>query len=301
MNLKRMVLCAVFLSAALSAAEPFSFVRPVKVSDSFLCSVFIRQSSRYSFFIPGADQPVVKLSSVQADFYGYLTVRQVNSAGNPERLSIRADRFSGSINGIPVKTDLPAGTWIEADLSQGKAVFSIGGKSLDPDRQLLFGHLFPPASNFSLADLTGRSRILPKPGEGWKPDLAAFLKMLGQRRIELTPASFRSGVTYHGPDRVGKFACRKFSILIETVRLTDYDCRFKVTFSLAPSGPPVQSTRDVTEVIRQVVRSEQPFAAGTKIELHNHDHNECTLFPVESVPPLKKPKKKLGAWESLLF
>ena len=130
MNLKRMVLCAVFLSAALSAAEPFSFVRPVKVSDSFLCSVFIRQSSRYSFFIPGADQPVVKLSSVQADFYGYLTVRQVNSAGNPERLSIRADRFSGSINGIPVKTDLPAGTWIEADLSQGKAVFSIGGKRL---------------------------------------------------------------------------------------------------------------------------------------------------------------------------
>ena len=301
MNLKRMILCIVFLSAALAAAEPFSFVRPVKVSDHFLCSVLVRQSSKYLFFIPGADQPVVKLSSVQADFYGYLTVRQVGPAGEPERLSIRADRFSGSINGIPVKTNLPAGTWIEADLSHGKAVFSSGGKALDPDHQLLFAHLFPPASNGSLADLTGRSRILPKPGEGWKPDLTAFLKMLGQRRIVLTPSAFRSGVTYHGPERVGKFACRKFSILIETVRLTDYDCRFKVTFSLAPSGPPVQSTRDVTEVIRQVVRSEQPFAAGTRIELHNQDHTERTLFPAESVPPLKKPKKKLGAWESLLF
>ena len=300
MNLKRTILCVVLLSGILSAAETFSFVRPVRESESFRCSLLVKQSSQYSFFVPGNDQPVVKLSSVQADFYGYLTVLQVNSAGNPDRIRIRADRISGSVNGRAVKSDLPPAAVIEGDLTGGKAQFSTGGKTLAPELQLLFAHLFPPASDASLADLTGRSQVLPKTGEGWKPDLTAFIKMLERRRIQLPPASFRSGITYHGPERVGKLQCRKFTILIETAKLTDYDCRFKYTFSLAPSGPPVQSVREVTEVIRQVIRSEQPFAAGTRIELHNQDHTECTLLPVASVPPLKKAEKPRGAWESLL-
>ncbi|MBR4665508.1 MAG: hypothetical protein IKO93_16715 [Lentisphaeria bacterium] len=300
MNLKRSILCAVLLSGILSAAETFSFVRPARVSESFRCSLLVKQSSQYSFFVPGNDRPVVKLSSVQADFYGYLTVLQVNSAGNPDRIRIRADRISGAVNGRAVKADFPPAAVIEGDLTGGKAQFSSGGKTLAPDLQLLFAHLFPPASNASLADLTGRSHVLPKTGEGWKPDLTAFIKMLERRRIQLPPASFRSGVTYHGPERVGKLQCRKFTILIETAKLTDYDCRFKFTFSLAPSGPPVQSVREVTEVIRQVIRSEQPFAAGTRIELLNQDHTECTLLPVASVPPPKKAEKPRGAWESLL-
>lgn len=300
MSLKRIILSSVLLPAAMAAAETFSFARPVKVSDSFLCALLVKQSSQYSFFVSGNDQPAVKLSSVQADFYGYLTVRQVNPVGNPDRLSIRADRFSGSVNGRQLKSNLPSGTWIDADLSGGRAVFFVEGKPLDAELQLLFAHLFPPASTGTLADLTGTSRILPKPGEGWKPDLTAFIKMLASRRIQLPPSSFRSGVTYHGPERVGKLSCQKFGILIETAKLTDYDCRFKLTFSLAPSGPPVQMVREVTEVIRQVIRSEQPFAAGTRIELLNQDRTESTLLPVETIPPLKKAKKPAHAWESLL-
>ena len=300
MSLKRILSFLVLLPAALTAAETFSFVRPVKASDSFRCSLLVKQSSQYSFFVPGNEQPVVKLSSMQADFYGYLTVRQVNSVGNPDRLAIRADRFSGSVNGKQIKSTLPSGTWIDADLSGGRAVFSVEGKTLDDGLQLLLAHLFPPVSTFTLADLTGPSRILPKPGEGWKPDLTSFIKMLAHRRIELPPSSFRSGVTYQGPERVGKLHCQKFGILIETSKLTDYDCRFKLTFSLPPSGPPAQMVREVTEVIRQVLRSEQPFAAGTRIELLNQDHTECTLLPVASVPPPKKAEKPRGAWESLL-
>lgn len=300
MKLKTIILIAVLLPAALAASAPFSFVRPAKVSDSFRCSILIRQSSQYSFFIPGADQPVVKLSSVQAEFYGYLTVRKVNSAGNPERLLIRSDRMSGSINGLQLKSALPSGSLIEADLSGGKSVFSVGGKMPDPDLQIILSHLFPPASDSSLADLTGRSRILPKQGEGWKPDLTSFLKMLAQRRIQLTPSAFRSGITYQGTERIGKLPCRKFSILIETSRPTDYDCRFKLSFSMATSGPPVRSDREVTEVIRQVIRSDQPFASGTRIELLNQDHSEYFLFPVKSIPPQKKAPEKLGTWESLL-
>ncbi len=300
MSLKRILLFLILLPAALTAAETFSFVRPVRTSDSFLCSLLVKQSSQYSFFVPGNEQPVVKLSSVQADFYGYLTVRQVNPVGNPDRLSIRADRFSGSVNGKQIESDLASGTWIDADLTGGRAVFSVEGKPLAADLQLLLAHLFPPASTFTLADLTGPSRILPKPGEGWKPDLTAFIKMLARRRIQLPPSSFRSGVTYHGPERVGKFHCQKFGILIETAKLTDYDCRFKLTFSLAPSGPPAQMVREVTEVIRQVLRSEQPFAAGTRIELLNQDRTESTLLPVEVIPPLKKAKNPSHAWESLL-
>lgn len=299
MNLKRTILCTALLPVALSAAETFSFVRPVRVSESFRCSLLVKQSSRYSFFVPGNDQPVVKLGSVQADFYGYLTVLQVNSAGNPDRIRIRADRISGSVNGRAVNP-LPSGAVVEGDLTGGKAQFSCGGKALSSDLQLLFAHLFPPASKSSLAELTGRSRVLPKTGEGWKPDLTPFIKMLERRRIQLPAASFRSGITYHGPDRVGKLQCRKFTILIETAKLTDYDCRFKYTFSLAPSGPPVQSVREVIEVIRQVVRSEQPFAAGTRIELLNQDHTECSLLPVASVPPPKKAEKPRGGWEALL-
>ena len=290
----------VLLPAALTAAETFSFVRPVRTSDSFLCSILVKQSSQYSFFVPGNEQPVVKLSSVQADFYGYLTVRQVNPVGNPDRLSIRADRFSGSVNGRQIKSELPPGTWIDADLSGGRAQFSAGGKPLDAGLQLLFTHLFPPASPFTLADLTGHSRILPKPGEGWRPDLTAFIKMLARRGIQLPSSAFRSGVTYHGSEPVGKLLCRKFGILIETAKLTDYDCRFKLTFSLAPSGPPVQMVREVTEMIRQVLRSEQPFAAGTRIELLNQDRTESTLLPVKTVPPLKKAEKPRGGWEALL-
>ena len=300
MNLKRTILCAVLLPGVLSAAETFSFVRPVRVSESFRCSLLVKQSSQYSFFIPGNELPVVKLSSVHADFYGYLTVQQVNSAGNPDRIRIRADRISGSVNGRTVKSGLPSGAVVEGDLSGGKAQFSSGGNALAPDLQLLFAHLFPPASDASLSDLTGRSHVLPKSGEGWKPDLSVFIKMLERRRIQLPPASFRSGITYHGPERVGKLQCSKFTILIETAKLTDYDCRFKYTFSLAPSGPPVQSVREVTEVIRQVIRSEQPFAAGTRIELLNQDHTECVLLPIASVPPPKKAEKTRGAWESLL-
>ena len=300
MSLIRSILCAVLLPGVLPAAETFSFVRPARAAESFRCSLLVKQSSRYSFFVPGNDQPVVKLSSVQADFYGYLTVLQVNSAGNPDRIRIRADRISGSVNGRAVRSDLSPGAVVEGDLTGGKAQFSSGGKTLAPDLQLLFAHLFPPASAASLSDLTGRSRVLPKTGEGWKPDLTAFIKMLERRRIQLPSASFRSGITYHGPERVGKLQCRKFTILIETSKLTDYDCRFKYTFSLAPSGPPVQTVREVTEVIRQVIRSEQPFAAGTRIELLNQDHTECTLLPVSAVPPPKKAEKPRGAWESLL-
>ena len=300
MSLKRILLFLVLLPAALTAAETFSFVRPVRTSDSFLCSILVKQSSQYSFFVPGNEQPVVKLSSVQADFYGYLTVRQVNPVGNPDRLAIRADRFSGSVNGKQIKSNLPSGSWIDADLSGGRAVFSVEGKPLAADLQLLLAHLFPPASTFTLADLTGTTRILPKPGEGWKPDLTAFIKMLASRRIQLTPSSFRSGVTYHGPEPVGKLRCQKFGILIETAKLTDYDCRFKLTFSLAPSGPPAQMVREVTEVIRQVLRSEQPFAAGTRIELLNQDRTESTLLPVKTIPQLKKAKNPSHAWESLL-
>ena len=301
MNPKRMIGSIVFLSAVLiAAAEPFSFVRPVKPSESFRCSVLIRQSAQYSFHVPGTEQPQVKLNSLQADFNGYLTVLQVNASGSPERIRLRADRFSGSVNGRQIKSDLPRGAVIEGDLTHGRTEFFLDGKALDPDLQLLFAHLFPPASDGSLADLTGRSRILPKPGGGWQPDLTAFIKMLGRRRVRLAPSSFRSGITYHGPERIGKLSCRKFSILIETMKLADYDCRFKFTFSLAPSGPPVRSVRDVTEVIHQIIRSEHPFAAGTRIELVNQDHTESSLLPVKSVPPLKGEQKKLGLWESLL-
>ena len=301
MNLKRMTGSMVFLSAALiTAAETFSFVRPVKPSDSFRCLVQTRQSAQYSFSVPGTDQPQVKLNSLKADFDGYLTVRQVNASGSPERISLRADRFSGSINGRQIKTGLPRGAVIEGDLSRGKAEFFLDGKALGSELQFLFAHLFPPASDSSLADLTGKLRILPKPGGGWQPDLTAFIKMLGRRRIRLSPSSFRSGVTYHGSERIGKLSCRKFSILIETMKLADYDCRFKFSFSLAPSGPPVRSVRDVTEMVHQTIRSDHPFAAGTRIELVNRDHTECSLLPVKSVPPLDNERKDLGLWESLL-
>lgn len=288
------------LSAASASAEYFSFVRKADPSDSFQCSILSRQSSRYSFHIPGSDAPVVKLNSVEAVFFGFLTVRQVNPAGNPVRLSIRADRFSGSIDGRTVNTGLPQGARIEADLAGGKAVFSRDGKLLPHDVQSLLGTLFPPASDHTIADLAGKSRSLPEPGNGWKPELKPFIDMLARRGVRLAPNAFRSGITYHGTERVGKLQCRRFSLLIETAKLADYDCRFKMTFSMAPSGPPVSSVREVTEVIRQVMHSSRPFVSGTKIELVNQDHTERSLIPVPAVPPPKAPKKPAGAWETLL-
>ena len=291
------LLCCAALS--LSAAEKFSFVRPVRPGEYFECAALTRQSARYSFALPGRDDPVVKLDTFEAEFQGYLTVREVNAAGNPVRLRLSRCRFSGSVNGRTAVFSAP-GTEIEADLSDGKSVFTADGASLSPDQQILLGALFPPASSDSLADLTGPARVLPKPGQGWKPELKSFLEQLKSRGITLTPAAFRTGITCQGIERIGKTDCRKFSLLIETVRLTDFDCRFRCTFWLAPSGPPVRMMRDATEVIRRVLRSDEPFAAGTRLELIREDHTEQSLTPVPELPPLKAGKKQPGAWDFLL-
>lgn len=292
-------LTACLIAPVLSAAEKFSFVRPVLPGSCFECRVQTRQSARYSFRLPGVDDPIVKQDSVQALFQGYLTVRDVKAAGSPSRMKIRADHLSGSINGRTTTADLPGGTDIEAVRTDGRSVFSSGAVSLTPEHSVLLSVLFPPPCG-TLADLAGLDRLLEKPGQGWKPDLTLFLKQLARRGILLKPSAFKSGVTYHGREKYGRFDCRKFTLLIESCTLSDYDCRLKITFWIAPSGPPVRIVRDATEVIRQVPRSGEPFAAGTRIELFAEDHTEQVLVPVERIPPAKKRGTPSGGWDVFL-
>ena len=288
-------------AAEICAAEKFSFLRPVAPGSCFECRITTVQSARYTFKMPGREDPAVKLETVRADFHGYAAIRKVNASGNPLLLRIRSDRLSGSLNGRPVQAVLPSGTWLEADLSGSRARFRCNGEDIARELEVLLQSLFPPASAVTLADLTGLSRVLPSPGEGWKPDLTAFLRLLANRRIDgLSPASFKSGITYYGEDRIGKMKSRKFGLLIETARLTDYDCRFKLTFWLAPSGPPVRLVRDATEIVRRVLRSGPPAAAGIQAEQLCEEHTEQTLLPVEKIPPVKAAPGKNGAWDFLL-
>ncbi len=299
----RKSLSAVFFcctALALSAAESFSFVRPVRPGDIFECRITLSRSARYSFTFPGRDEPVVKLDTVEAEFHGYLTVGEVNAAGNPVRLRISRGRFFGAVNGRRVPAAQEFAPDIEADLSGKSAVFSLSDKALSEEQLILLQHLFPPASNGSLSDLTGRSRVLPKPGEGWQPELKLFLDQLKLRQIELPPSAFRSGITYQGKEKIGKLDCRRFSLLIETAGLSDYDCRYRFSFCLAPSGPPVRMVSDAEEVIRRILRSAEPMSAGTKLELVTRDHAEQSLVPVTEIPPLKSEEKKSGTWDFLL-
>ena len=123
--------------------------------------------------------------------------------------------------------------------------------------------------------------------------------MLFARGVSLPPSAFKSGITYYGPDTAAGVRCRKFGLLIETARLTDYDCRFRLTFWLAPDGPPVLLVRDAKEVIRNVLRENQPFAAGTQVELISEDHTEQELLPVARLPETRSGKSG-QEWESLL-
>lgn len=295
-----LLFAAVFLTAAvLPAAEKFSFVRPLEAGSCFRCFVQTRQSARYKFSLPGRDDPKVKLDTVQAEFAGWLQIRQVNAAGNPSSIRIRIERLTGSLNGKTIQNQFPFGTRLDAELSPERSKFTVEGKPVPPEIQVLLQTLFPPAEN-SLRKLTGAGRILPKPGQGWQPDLTSFLKQLDRRRIQLPASAFRSGITYFGPERVGRFPCRKFGLLIETAKPSDFDCRIKMTFWLAPSGPPVRMTREAREVIRQVMRGDQPFAYGTVVDLHCEDHTEQTLFPVDRIPDPVPQGKKSGAWDSLI-
>ncbi|MBO4647995.1 MAG: hypothetical protein J5806_07555 [Lentisphaeria bacterium] len=268
-------------------AGTVDFVRPVRTGDRFECNVLSVQSVQYELLLPGSEAPVVKTVRAQVGFQGYLTVTRVNAVGNPTHLMLRADRFSGSVDGKPVKWDFPAGAWIDADLSSAAGVFNISGKPLPADLQNLFRILFPPASESTLAELTGRSRRLPVPGQGWAADLTSFRRELAARKIPIAPSSLIGTVVYFGPETIGRSNCLRFGLQIETKGLPDYDCRLKYTFSLAPSGPPVRLVRDATEVIFRILRSGQPFAAGTQVRQINKDHTERTLVPVQVIPPVK--------------
>ena len=294
-----LLLTVLFTAFMLPAAEKISFVRPLETGSCFRCFVQTRQSARYTFRIPGRDDPKIKLDTVQADFAGWLRIRQVNAAGSPAAVGIRIDRLVGSLNGKDVQNIFPAGTWLDAVLSPERSEFTVNGKPVPPEFHALLSVLFPPAES-SLSELTGPERILPKPGQGWRPDLSSFLKQLNQRRIQLPASAFRSGITYFGPERVGKFSCRKFGLLIETAKPSDFDCRIKMTFWMAPSGPPVRMTREAREVIRQVLRADQPFSYGTVVDLLCEDYTEQILFPVERIPDPVPTGKKSGAWDSLI-
>ena len=287
-------------TAVLTAAENVSFVRPVVPGSCFQCRIQTVQSARYSFRFPGQEDTVVKQDTVRAEFRGFLAVQKVNAAGNPVRMRIRVDRIAGMLNGKKVQTGFSEGTWLDADLSAEKVSFTVNGEKTAPELTALLLALFPAASNSRLADLTGNVRSLPAPGEGWQPDLTAFLKMLGERQIQLSPADFKSGITYFGKEKMDRKDCRKFGLRIETARLADYDCRFNLMFWLAPEGPPVRMERNVTEVIRRVLRSDQPFAAGTQVELVQEDRTEQFLFPVSKIPALKTRGKKDAPWNLLL-
>ena len=268
-------------------AGTVSFVRPVRTGARFECSVLSVQSVQYELLLPGSEAPEIRTVRAQVEFQGYLTVTRVNAVGNPTHLVLRADRFSGSVDGKPVKWDYPAGTWIDADLSSAAGQFSIFGKPLTSDLLNLFRILFPPASENTLAELTGRSRQLPVPGQGWTADLTSFRRELAARKIPLSPSALTGTVVYFGPETIGRSNCLRFGLQIETKGLPDYDCRLKYTFSLAPSGPPVRLVRDATEVILRVLRSGQPFASGTQVRQINKDHTVRTLLPVQVIPPVK--------------
>lgn len=297
----RILFSAVFLCCvALSGAETFSFARPVRTGELFECRIRLSRSARYAFTLPGRNEPVVKLDTAEADFHGFLLVREVNAAGNPVRLLIRRCLFSGSLDGRAVEAITGASPEIEADLSGKESAFSCAGRALSSGQLALLRQLFPPVSSLTLGDLAGRSRVLPKAGEGWKPDLKPFLDQLKQRRIELPSSAFSGWITYLGKEKTGGLDCRKFTLRIETAGLTDYDCRYRFSFLLAPSGPPVRMTLDAVEVIRQVLRSGEPMSAGTILELIQQDQLEQSLTPVSEVPPPETGKKQPGTWDFLL-
>lgn len=289
------------LPVLLSAAEKITFDRPLKPGQHFDCRIQTDQSTRYSFRLPGNPDPVVKLETFRAEFRGYVTVRQVNRTGNPTLMQIRADRLTGQLDGRAVVLNLPGNAEITADLSALPARFYCGGKALARNETRIFRLLFHPALENRLSDLTGTERELSAPGISWRPELSGFQKTLKSRRIELNPAALKSGITYYGKETQGKQSCRKFGMLIETAGLPDYDFRFQAYFWLAPQGPPVKLVRNVTEVVRRVLRSSQAFAAGTQVELISEDHTEQWMLPVSALPaPAKKKSPASGEWDSLL-
>ncbi|MBQ9337469.1 MAG: hypothetical protein IJS14_09255 [Lentisphaeria bacterium] len=291
--MRTFLLAAFLCCSVLSAADRITFVRPVQPGSHWKCRIRTTQSARYSFRLPGREDPVIRLHTVRADFAGHLTIRQVNAAGNPVRMDIRAERLAGTVDGKAV-TGLPAGTELEAVLTGSRAEFR--GATLRPEQLTLLRSLFPPASETRLADLTGAERTLPKPGQGWRPELKPYLDMLASRGVSLPASAFQSGITYFGKDPAAGAACRKFGLLIETVRLADYDCRFRLTFWLAPEGPPVLMVREAKEVVLNVLRDNQPFAAGTRVELISEDHTEQELLPAAKLPE----KRSSNGWDALL-
>lgn len=290
-----------FCSTALTAAEKITFDRPLKPGQHFECRIQTDQSARYSFRLPGNPDPVVKLETFRAEFRGYVSILKVNRTGNPSAMQIRVSRLSGLLDGRNISLNLPGGADIAADLSAIPARFYYNGKELSRTETRVFRSLFHPALENKLSDLTGRERELPAPGSSWKPELSGFQKTLESRKIELKPAALKAGITYYGKDAQGKQRCQKFGMLIETAGLPDYDFRFQAYFWLAPQGPPVKLVRNVTEVVRRVLRSSQAFAAGTQVELISEDHTEQWMLPVSALPaPAKKKSPASGEWDSLL-
>ena len=295
------LLILLFCSTALSAAEKITFDRPLKPGQHFECRIQTDQSARYSFRLPGNPDPVIKLETFRAEFRGYVSILKVNRAGNPTSMKIRADRLSGLLDGRSISLNLPANAEITADLSAIPARFHYNGRELSRNETKIFRLLFHPALENRLSDLTGTTRELPAPGGSWRPELSGFQKTLADRKIELKPAAMKAGITYYGKDAQGKRRCQKFGMLIETAGLPDYDFRFQAYFWLAPQGPPVKLVRNVTEVVRRVLRSSQAFAAGTQVELISEDHTEQWMLPVSALPaPAKKKSPASGEWDSLL-
>ena len=160
-----------FAAAVLPAAEKFSFIRPLSAGSCFQCFIQTRQSAQYTFRIPGRDDPVVKLDTVQADFAGFLQIRQVNASGHPSAVRIRVDRLTGSLNGKIVKNRLSPGVWLEAVLSPDRTSFSVDGKPVPQDFHALLNALFPAAESSTSLPVF---RFSGSPDSGtWKQERSA--------------------------------------------------------------------------------------------------------------------------------
>lgn len=300
------LLLPILLFSLLSAAHPAEravFDRPLKPGAAYDCTIRSEQSARYSFQMPGSDNPVVKLDTISVSFAARLTVTSVNLMGNPTgiRLDIRA--FTGLLNGAPVSTKPLVNQTVIGDLSKTPAVFTCIQVPVEKGPAALLSAIFRPATNSRLSDMTGSVRTLKEKGDSWKPLLEALCRTLAERKLQITPRDLTGEIVYMGKTELNRIPCQQFRIQIETGQRADYDFRFKATLLLPAdpaAGPALKVTREATEIVTRTVPRDNPFASGADIELISKDSTEVILLPASSAAPSSARPSGGNAWDAVL-
>lgn len=287
------------LSAAdtLSAAEKkssggkkilFDFERRVNKGDSYLCFVKLERVLEYLLAVPGAEKKLEKYESISLNFAGHLTVEKVNTAGNMQEVSVKISSLSGSVNGTPVPCENLSEKVLKGDLKLSPVKFSFRdtGTALSREQNLLLQALFPPASNNSLPDLTGKTRLL-SPGETFPLNTEKYRKALAERKIAGTEKNITGFCRFEGIFPFRGKQCGRFFMELKSDKIPGYQFRYRASCYIPEKkdeGPAVSIQREAVEFLTRNISPANRFASGGQLTMEAKENTSIVLLPAENLP-----------------